>query len=296
MASITNAARRALWRLLFGGAITAGVGLAFCARYLAAPRALGEPNTGEAMNQSSDAGGHSATPEEASKEAAQAARLGRLLARPATVNETAQSGLIRLGLGQLRDGLVYVPASYEASRPAPLVLSLHGAGGNAQQGIGLLQAEADRRGFIVLAVESRRATWDLLMGGYGPDVEFLNRALARTFGLYAVDPQRVAVAGFSDGASYALSLGLTNGDVFGSIIAFSPGFMAPETQRGQPRIYISHGDRDSVLPIDRCSRRIVPQLQRGGYAVRYHEFDGPHTVPSEIKAEAASWWLARGVG
>jgi predicted esterase len=175
--------------------------------------------------------------------------------------------------------------------PAPLVLSLHGAGGNANQGLRLLQQHADRNGFILLAVESRRSTWDMLLGGYGPDVEFINRALARTFSRYAVDSSRVAIAGFSDGASYALSLGITNGDLFKRVIAFSPGFMAPAEQRGKPSIFISHGKSDKVLPIDKCSRRIVPQLQRAGYAVRYREFDGPHTLPKDVSQEAATWWL-----
>jgi predicted esterase len=199
--------------------------------------------------------------------------------------------VLRLGLGNLRDGLIYVPPGYGVNSPAPLVLLLHGAGGNANQGLRLLQQHADRSGFILLAVESRRSTWDMLLGGYGPDVEFINRALAQTFSRYAVDPARIAIAGFSDGASYALSLGITNGDLFKRVIAFSPGFMAPAEQRGEPPIYVSHGKRDKVLPIDKCSRRIVPQLQRAGYAVRYREFDGSHTVPKDVSQEAADWWL-----
>jgi predicted esterase len=74
------------------------------------------------------------------------------------------------------------------------------------------------------------------------------------------------------------------------VLAFSPGFMAPEAQRGQPAIFISHGTHDNVLPIEKCSRRIVPQLKRAGYQTHYREFDGPHTVPDEIQAEAAAWW------
>ena len=58
------------------------------------------------------------------------------------------------------------------------------------------------------------------------------------------------------GASYALSVGLTNGDLFSDILAFSPGFMAPAVRHGAPNIFISHGTQDTVLPIDRCSRRI----------------------------------------
>ena len=109
---------------------------------------------------------------------------------------------------------------------------------------------------------------------------------------YAVDPGRVAVGGFSDGASYALSLGITNGDLFGHILAFSPGFTAPAAQVSSPRIFVSHGTRDEVLPIDRCSRRIVPQLERAGYEVQYREFEGGHVVPPEIRSEATDWFSA----
>ncbi|HYG79829.1 MAG TPA: alpha/beta hydrolase-fold protein [Pyrinomonadaceae bacterium] len=145
---------------------------------------------------------------------------------------------------------------------------------------------------LLLAPDSRRQTWDVIEGVYGPDVAYIDRALEQTFGLYTVDPARVAVGGFSDGASYALSLGLTNGDLFTHVIAFSPGFMAPAGQQGAPRLFVSHGARDRVLPVDACSRRIVPRLKRAGYDVLYREFDGPHTVPHEVAREAAAWFTA----
>ena len=43
------------------------------------------------------------------------------------------------------------------------------------------------------------------------------------------------------------------------------------------------------MPIEVCSRRIVPLLQSSRYAVEYREFDGPHTVPVEIAKEAIVW-------
>ena len=103
---------------------------------------------------------------------------------------------------------------------------------------------------------------------------------------------RRAVVGFSDGASYALSLGPTNGDLFTRVIAFSPGFASPGARRGMPPVFVSHGTRDGVLPIERCSRRIVPRLEREGYEVCYREFDGPHTVPRSIAHEALGWFVA----
>jgi len=190
----------------------------------------------------------------------------------------------------MRDGLLYVPAGYGVGKRAPLALTLHGAGGDARSGISHILHLADEAGVVLLAPESRGRTWDVLMGGYGPDVEFIDRALEGTFDQLALDTRRLAITGFSDGASYSLSLGLTNGDLFTHLIAFSPGFMAPATRRGKPPVFVSHGTRDRVLPIERCSRRIVPQLDRAGYRVRYREFDGPHTVPESITREALRWF------
>jgi phospholipase/carboxylesterase len=223
------------------------------------------------------------------------AEAGRLLARPMHDFMDTPVGLHSLELGQerdgvYRDGLYYVPAGYRANRPAPLVVWLHGAGGNADDSLAPLCGLADARGLILLAPESRRRTWDAIRGEFGPDVAFIDRSLRTVFSRYSVDPARLAVAGFSDGASYALSLGLTNGDLFTHVMAFAPGFMAPEQTRGRPRLFIAHGMHDSVLPIESCSGRIVPQLRRDSYEVRYREFDGPHTVPAAVVREAIDWF------
>ncbi len=217
---------------------------------------------------------------------------GRLLARPVAPKGEGPTGIQPLGLDGRRDGLLFVPTTYRRDRPAPLALMLHGAGGTARHGLDLLLPLAEEAGLILLAPDSRGRTWDVILGGYGADISFIDRALAQTFDRYAVDPERLAVGGFSDGASYALSVGITNGDLFPHIVAFSPGFMAPGGQVGMPRVFISHGTRDEVLTIDVTSRRIVPQLQRAGYDIDYREFDGPHTVPPDIAREAMDWFNA----
>jgi phospholipase/carboxylesterase len=224
------------------------------------------------------------------------ARLGRIAARPvgfAGTGEAHAPGLHSLELAPTRDALLYVPRSYRPDTPAPLAVMLHGAGGEARQGIELLQAYAEKHSLLMLATASRHDTWDRLGGGYGPDIAMLDRALATTFARYRVDPAHLAIGGFSDGASYALSVGQVNGQLFSHILAFSPGFVAPGGLAGQPNIFISHGTRDQVLPIDFCSRRIVPDLRRAGYAVRYLEFDGPHTVPPEVRQECLDWFVGQ---
>jgi phospholipase/carboxylesterase len=102
-----------------------------------------------------------------------------------------------------------------------------------------------------------------------------------------VDAGRVAVAGFSDGASYALGLGLANGRLFRQVVAFSPGFVPPGPRTGRPPVYVSHGTDDDVLPVDRTSRDVVPALRDDGYDVTYREFAGGHWVPPEVAREAA---------
>jgi phospholipase/carboxylesterase len=101
----------------------------------------------------------------------------------------------------------------------------------------------------------------------------------------------VACTGFSNGASYTLSLGLTNGDLFSRLVAFSPGFMAPTELRGRPEVFIAHGTQDNALPIDQTSRSIVPELRAAGYDVIYREFEGKHEILPRLSRRALDWFL-----
>jgi phospholipase/carboxylesterase len=202
-------------------------------------------------------------------------------------------GLRSIGLSPGRDGLVYVPESVNSAQAAPLIVLLHGAGGDARQMVPLLQEQADARGIVLLAPDSRGRTWDVILRDYGPDVAFLDRALEQVFARHAVDPERLAIGGFSDGASYALSLGLTNGALFTHVLAFSPGFMAPTRTADNPRFFVSHGVADDVLPIERTSRHLAPELRRAGYDLEYREFPGGHVVPPEIVRAGVDWFLRR---
>jgi len=195
-------------------------------------------------------------------------------------------------LRRRRDALIYIPQSYRPGTPAPLVLALHGAGGDANSGIRWLLPLADEAGTVLVAPASAGRTWDVIVGGFGPDVAFIDEALAAVFFRYAIDAARIAAQGFSDGASYALSIGVTNGDLFSHVIAFSPGFMAPGPIHGKPAVFISHGTQDTVLPIDVTSRRLVPKLERAHYDVTYEEHPGGHGVPPEIAQEGLDWFLA----
>ena len=217
-----------------------------------------------------------------------------LRARPGRRTENVKRGVQRLGISTGRDGFLYVPSSYSSETPAPLLVLLHGAGRDSSDWSGFLFTKLfDDPPVIVLAPDSRDALWDVSMGGFGQDVRFIDDALELTFGMCNIDASYIALGGFSDGASYTLSLGLTNGDLFTNLMAFSPGYMKPAAKRGKPKIFIGHGRQDQVLPIDTTRRAIVPSLRKDGYDVDFEEFDGPHTVKLDELARAMRWFDPR---
>ena len=214
---------------------------------------------------------------------------GRIATRVTNPSATTAPGIYPLGLESGRDGLLYVPASYNADTPAPLALVLHGAGRDSSELVNPMRPLADTTGLVLVAPDARGATWDALGGSFSYDVVFIDRALTSVFSRARIDPTRVRIMGFSDGGTYSLSLGLINGDLFSRIVAFSPGFVVSRSATGKPKVFITHGTGDTVLPIDQTSRQIVPQLRAAGYDVEYHEFDGGHGVTPDLLSQAVTW-------
>lgn len=213
---------------------------------------------------------------------------GRLSVRPKTGVRTTASGTQRLGIDKERDAILQMPSVIPSS-PMPLLVLLHGAGGFAERQLARMGSAPSDAGVAVLAPQSRSVSWDAIRGRFGPDVDFLNRALGRVFDLVSVDPARLVMGGFSDGATYALSLGLINGRLFRKVAAFSPGFVVTGEPDGKPRIFISHGTHDDILPIERCGRVIAQRLRASSYDVTFREFDGGHEIPPAIAGEGLSW-------
>src|SRR5579862_8496110 len=171
---------------------------------------------------------------------------GRLSARPAKhPGAPLPPGDHILDTFNSRDTVLVVPSTIATDKPAPLMLALHGATQSSEYMLRKLRDAAEAAGTLMLAPSSVDRTWDAIVGlGFTIDCERIDQALKQVFQHFTVDPHRLAIAGFSDGASYSLSLGVVNGDLFSHIIAYSPGFMIPGPRHGHPPIFISHRRND----------------------------------------------------
>ncbi|PLQ00279.1 alpha/beta hydrolase [Cupriavidus pauculus] len=218
--------------------------------------------------------------------------LGRMTFTHAEPSQPAlPPGRHRLGIADERDAVLYVPAGLGPAQ-APLLVMFHGAGGFPEKVLPFIEPHADMHGFLVLAPHSTFPTWDIVIGGNGPDLERLQQALAAVSARYRICRDRLAFAGFSDGASYALSIGITNGDIASHIIAFSGGFMSVFTQEGTPKVFIAHGLADEQLPVHTSGRANAAKLKAAGYDVEYVEFNGMHAIQPAIVTEAIRFFLA----
>ncbi|HEY4306753.1 MAG TPA: PHB depolymerase family esterase [Gemmatimonadaceae bacterium] len=219
---------------------------------------------------------------------------GRLEFRPHKATKTTSPGEYVLADEEGRRTLLYVPPTYDPSKPAPFLLALHGATGSGESMLRGTRPAAEKHGVIVLAPSSRDFTWDAIRGTFSVDFVRIDKTLSAVFDQCAIDPRRLGVVGFSDGATYALSVGLINGDIFTHIIGHSAGFIVPGPVHGRPKVYLSHGHQDTVLPFDQCGRRIADQLTHQAYVLRFDEFEGGHAASPEIREAAMSWFVGEG--
>lgn len=200
-------------------------------------------------------------------------------------------GLSRLGISSdFRDGMICVPTTYRKGTPMPMLVMLHGYSGDADR-LTTVYTLAERFGVIVLAPESRDVTWGMESPGFDTDSRFIGMAFRWVAEVLTVDRSRLALGGSSDGANYALNMGLAYGDTFNHLMIFSAGTLATFRRQGKPHIFLSHGTQDRAMPIDRTGRRFTAELKAQDYDILYREYEGGHGAPVEIVTEAFEWFL-----
>jgi phospholipase/carboxylesterase len=212
----------------------------------------------------------------------------------------------------------------EGLRP-PLLALLHGVGSNERDLFGLAP-ELDPRFRIVSARgpltrgPGRYAWFDVqfLSGGrfqINPEQleasrQDLIRFLREAVEAYEVDPERMYLMGFSQGAIMSLTLALTEPRLLAGVAAISgrippevrPWVVSPEETAGLP-VMVAHGQADTVITVD-WARRARETLERQRVELTYREHGEGHFIPAATLAEVTAWltqqlneprWTARDV-
>lgn len=189
-----------------------------------------------------------------------------------------------------------VPEGYDPAKGAPLVVALHGMGGNENDMIqgysSVFVQEAQKRGFL-MATPKGRGPASMYRGEAEQDVMDV---LADVKKHYKVDEKRIYLTGHSMGGFGTWSIAMKYPEVWTALAPIAGGGnpQQVDTIAKIPQ-YVVHGDADGTVPV-RSSRMMVDALKRVNAPVKYIEVPGgDHTqfVPAQIPALFE--WLAQQV-
>jgi phospholipase/carboxylesterase len=191
---------------------------------------------------------------------------------------------------------LYVPETFDAARPPPLVVALHGGGGNGADFLWTWLRVARARGLLVVAPTSPGPTWSL--DDPEADGELIERILADVEAFWPVDPRRRLLTGMSDGGTFAYGLGTQDGQRFTHLVpvaaAFHPILMMlahPSRLRGLP-VHILHGARDWMFPAATAREAAVMLAKAGAVVTQEEVADLSHAWPRERTEAIVAWFLA----
>lgn len=171
--------------------------------------------------------------------------------------------------GEKREYLLYVPKSYDRSRPTPLVISMHAAGlwGASQRDISRWNELADAKGFIVVYPSG--------VGGKGvriwraepgedlaKDVGFISALIDTLSAHYDIDATRIFANGLSNGGGMSFALSCTLSNRIAAIGMVAPAQTLPWSgcadQKPIPMIEF-HGTADPDVPYNGGSSWLSPR-------------------------------------
>ena len=215
---------------------------------------------------------------------------------PAPDAAPPETGLVTLSRGGCKAYLM-TPETLDPARAYPLITVLHGAGRQDELLVRAYADEPERRQAFFLVVRSFHPTWDLIAGGDGEDLAFLALAYEGIYGRYRIDAARQALVGYSDGATYALAVGLSNPRVFSAVMGWAAGYLAIDTANlapddPKPRVLLEYGTHDQLFPFEHVAIPLRDTLERLGYDVTFRVDEGGIHWPSPgFQPAALDWFL-----
>jgi predicted esterase len=216
---------------------------------------------------------------------------------PEPREEASPTGQVRIEEGSGR-ALLLTPDRIDPERRYPLITVLHGAGRREEMLVKAYQEEPGARDALFLIPRSHHPTWDLIATDGRPDLDFLEWAYDLIYRRYPVDPNRQGLIGYSDGASYALSVGLSNPGIFRAVMGWAAGFLvldeaSPSAEDPKPSVLLEYGTHDPLFPFERVAIPMREELERRGYAVNFRiDQGGRHWPSGEFQHEALDWFFS----
>lgn len=214
---------------------------------------------------------------------------------PEPRGEPSPTGVVTIEHGDSR-AVLLTPDPIEPGRRYPLVTVLHGAGRQDERLVRACGGEPAKRQALFLVPRSVHATWDLIACDGRPDLDFLEFAYDLVYRRYPVDPARQALLGYSDGASYALAVGLSNPQVFCAVMGWAAGFLALDERHigpgdPKPAVLLEYGTHDELFPFERVALPMRTALEERGYRVEFRVDQGGRHWPSgAFQSEALDWF------
>jgi predicted esterase/ribosome maturation factor RimP len=188
---------------------------------------------------------------------------------------------------------IFVPSNYDGSKPFPLIVALHGMGGDENSYFdlyanGAFKVEAERRGYIVVCPKGRHPA-SMYLGAAEQDVMDVIAEVRRA---YRIDPDRIYMTGHSMGGFGTWSIAINHPDLFAAIAPVAGGGDAASVAKIAhiPQLVI-HGDDDKTVSVER-SRQMVEAAKKAGAEVKYIEIPkGDHiTVAARTFKDVFDWF------
>ena len=185
---------------------------------------------------------------------------------------------------------LFVPSTYDKQKKSPLVIALHGLGGNPQQFLRTrgLTDQAEKRGYIVAApMGYNERGWYGARGLKGAKTdpenlgELSEKDVMNVLGIvkkeYSVDPDRVYLMGHSMGGGGTWHLGVKYPDEWAALAPIAPAVFGKnpnelEKIKGTPVILVQ-GDKDALVPVA-GARRWADQMKKLDMTYEYIEVEG----------------------
>jgi predicted esterase len=173
---------------------------------------------------------------------------------------------------------LFIPASYDAKRKWPLVVALHGMGGDensffAGYARGAIKQEAEKRGYLIVCPKGRGPASMYLASAERDVLDVIKEARRE----YNIDPDRIYLMGHSMGGYGTWSVAVNNPDLFAALAPIAGGG-TPPVVLGLKKIahlpwLVTHGDKDPTVSVEE-SRKMVKAGEALGIKIKYNEIPG----------------------